>query len=222
MKKWMIYLCGINTVGLAAAIFLSEKEIVPTHFNFSGNADAWGNKWTYLLFAVIPIGIELSYRWRNRTMNQNDMILDNQKIERKLLSIITPMFIVLGGIFTYTALYGNGILGSFKYLIPALLGLVIVVISNDFGKIVQNRTLGIKVYWTLHDDTVWKKTHRLGGYLGVIGGLLLVVTGIAGYIVQNASVLAYGSGISMILVVVIPIFYSWRLYTRLHPKGQKS
>jgi len=78
------------------------------------------------------------------------------------------------------------------------------------------------VYWTLHDDTVWKKTHRLGGYLGVIGGLLLVVTGIAGYIVQNASVLAYGSGISLILVVVIPIFYSWRLYTRLHPKGKKS
>ena len=218
MKKWIYFFCGINLVFFVAAIFFSKKEIVPTHFGFSGNADEWGSKWTNLLFGIIPIMIVIFHQYYIHTWNKRNVKLANEIIETKLLSVIIPMFIFLGWIFTYTALYGDGSLGSFMYLIPVVIGLVIVVISNDFGKIVQNRTLGIKVYWTLKDETVWKKTHRLGGYLGVIGGFLMIMTGLLGYIYQNSTIIPYGFILSIILIVVIPIIYSWRLYTRLHPK----
>ncbi len=42
----------------------------------------------------------------------------------------------------------------------------------------HNYFFGIRTPWTLANETVWKKTHRVGGAIFVIDGIALVVTGL--------------------------------------------
>ena len=38
----------------------------------------------------------------------------------------------------------------------------------------QNYFLGIKTPWTLANEMVWNKTHRIGGYSFVVMGIVLI------------------------------------------------
>ena len=53
--------------------------------------------------------------------------------------------------------------------------LLFIFIGNYLPKCKQSFTMGIKTMWTLSDERVWNKTHRLGGVLFVISGVVMLV-----------------------------------------------
>ena len=55
------------------------------------------------------------------------------------------------------------------------LSLLFIFIGNYLPKCKQSFTMGIKTMWTLSDERVWNKTHRLGGILFVIAGFVILV-----------------------------------------------
>lgn len=57
--------------------------------------------------------------------------------------------------------------------------LLMIFIGNYLPKCKQNYTLGIKTMWTLSDERVWNDTHRLGGILLVIAGIIGLVSTVA-------------------------------------------
>jgi len=59
-----------------------------------------------------------------------------------------------------------------------LLGLMFTVLGNFMGKLRRNFYIGIRTPWTLANEIVWEKTHRLGGKLFVGAGLISTVTGL--------------------------------------------
>ncbi len=60
------------------------------------------------------------------------------------------------------------------------LGLLFVVLGNYLPKIPRNWFIGIRVPWTIASEEVWKRTHRLGGWLFVIGGCVMMALSAAG------------------------------------------
>lgn len=58
--------------------------------------------------------------------------------------------------------------------------LFVAVLGNYLGKLRRNRWIGIRTPWTLADDEVWLRTHRLGGWMFVAGGALALVAALAG------------------------------------------
>lgn len=52
-------------------------------------------------------------------------------------------------------------------LVPVLLGLLFLWVGNYFPKLRRNRTLGIKVSWTLGNEENWNRTHRFAGKVWV-------------------------------------------------------
>lgn len=82
---------------------------------------------------------------------------------------------------TYAAVHGGivalalGIAVDMGRLMLLTVGGVFVVIGNVMGKVRPNFFVGIRTPWTLSDDHVWDKTHRMGGRLMMLGG-----TGTAG------------------------------------------
>ena len=61
-------------------------------------------------------------------------------------------------------------------LVPVLLGILFLWVGNYFPKLRRNRTLGIKVSWTLGNEENWNRTHRFAGKVWVCGGLLLLIS----------------------------------------------
>jgi uncharacterized membrane protein len=62
-------------------------------------------------------------------------------------------------------------------LLCAAIGLMVAAIGNMFGKLRRNLYVGIRTPWTIMNDEVWERTHRLGGRIWFVLGLVLAVAG---------------------------------------------
>lgn len=216
MRKYiMLIISFINAAAMAAVIAMSETDIVPTHYNITGTAVRYSSKWTFMLAAVIPIAIALVFLiYRRNSKAQN-----NVKYESKAVAFIVMFFIVLCWIMTVPSLNGAESLGSY---IPAtvciILGILMMYVSNLMAKIKQNRTFGIRTKATLSNETVWRKTHRLSGYMGMSGGLILALCGIITLGTAKTALLVYAVIIFIALEFAIPVAYANRLYKKLEGK----
>ena len=96
---------------------------------------------------------------------------------------------------------------SFVNLVVVFLGVIIAVTSDVFPKLKQNNYVGFRTASTLSDEKVWKKTHKIGGYCGVIGGIVTAIIGLAGLILRINSEIVLISGVAVILIstVLIPL-----------------
>jgi len=77
------------------------------------------------------------------------------------------------------------------------------------GKLTKNFFVGIRTPWTLANDEVWLRTHRLGGKLFAVAGLGIVVSALVGW----------GAAVPVVVGVAvaagIPAVYSYVLYRML-------
>jgi len=94
--------------------------------------------------------------------------------------------------------------------VNAMLGVLFMVLGNYMSRIKQSWFVGIKTPWTLSSEKVWDKTHRFGGRMFVILGLVFVINAFVGFITNVAVflVLLFGLAFS-------PIVYSYILYRRM-------
>ena len=89
------------------------------------------------------------------------------------------LFIVLMNLFmlyvhVLTIAWGLGVRFDMNRAIPPAFGLLFFFIGVLLGKARRNYMIGIRTPWTLASETVWDKTHRLGGLLfKICGGLAL-------------------------------------------------
>lgn len=60
-------------------------------------------------------------------------------------------------------------------IIFSCMGLLSIIIGNYMPKMKQNFFFGVRTPWTLSNEMVWIKTHRLGGYCLTVGGLVFLV-----------------------------------------------
>jgi uncharacterized membrane protein len=127
--------------------------------------------------------------------------------------MINGIILLMGAI--HVAVVGNalGAPVNVARLIPLSIGLLFVLLGRYFRRVEPNWFLGIRTPWTLSSDTVWRKTHRIGGWLFVIGGLLMMTCAF----VANAAVYVV-FGITIALVAVVPIVLSYVLWRREQPR----
>jgi len=64
---------------------------------------------------------------------------------------------------------------SVSLWMPVLIGLLFIVMGNYLSKIKPNWFMGIRTPWTLSSEEVWNKTHRFGGKIFILGGLLMIL-----------------------------------------------
>jgi len=92
-----------------------------------------------------------------------------------------------------------------------MVGLIWMVIGNFLGQVRFNYFFGIRTPWTLADEEVWRRTHRLAAPLWVIaGGLMLISAFLPGWMSVGVLVAA------IILTAMIPAVYSLIVYRKRH------
>ena len=175
---------------------------MPTHWNVSGEVDDWGSK-AFVVFGL-P-GIMLAAQWLcvlgtaadPKKRNHSDKIL-------QLVLWVVPVLTNLLMALTYLVAMGKQV--RVEVVILMFMGLLFVVIGNYMPKCKQNYTIGIKIPWTLESEENWNKTHRFAGWLWMICGVLVMITGFVGNFW-----LFIGIVFSMVLA---PMVYSFILHRR--------
>ncbi|HEY9261576.1 SdpI family protein [Chitinophaga sp.] len=87
----------------------------------------------------------------------------------------------------------------------------LAICGNLLYNVRPNLYLGIRTPWTLKNETVWRKTHRMGG-------ILLFVFGLAGLIATflvNAQQVHYILLSVIAIISLIPTAYSYILYKKI-------
>lgn len=94
-------------------------------------------------------------------------------------------------------------------LIPCLTGVLLVLVGNYLPKTRQNRTMGIRVKWTLESEENWNRTHRMTGFVWVAGGFAFLLLTLL-HLWNGWLLTAF-----LAVIILIPMLYSWQL----HKKG---
>lgn len=87
------------------------------------------------------------------------------------------------------------------------------MLGNLLPRFRSNFFFGIRTPWTLSSDTVWTRTHRVGGYVMVLIGLLLVLAGAVGS--TRWVLVAICGAFAMVLFVLIYSYVIWRAEQRV-------
>ena len=191
---------------MLAGIVLYSKlpQQVPTHFDFSGEANGWSSK-TFAVFGMplMMAGFNLFLQFALRT----DPKRQNMNHALRTISVWTiPVLSVL--VYALVMRAALGYTTPTETIVPVLIGILFVVIGNYLPKTKQSYTMGIKLPWTLASEENWNRTHRLAGFLWVIGGILLILL----------TLLRLWNTWTFLLVIIpmtlIPTIYSYLLYRK--------
>lgn len=173
IKREIVPLIVFGAFIIITLIFYPQlPEQMPSRFNIRGEPVNFFAKNTamwfsflqilvvYLLLTFIPM---IDPFWRKIKSKYSLFLL--------LRDIGVTFFLFFYGLIIYAAL--NGELKT--YLLGIAFGLLFLVLGNYLPKLPRNFFVGIRNPWTLSSETVWKKTHILGGWLFVAGGLMAVL-----------------------------------------------
>ena len=212
-KNKIILIClMILSIVITGVSFLFLNDTIPTHFGVDGRPDQYGSKYFMLLFPIVLNiigGIML-------IISKYMKLSDNYKKYMLLTGIILAL--VMNGVLIAVVIYA----GTYVEETPAfdmskvmmlIMGTMLVILSNFMPKIEKNRTLGLKTKWSMYNEVTWQKSHRFGGYVGMIGGLIVLVSGLFFQEMVNFIIL---------MVVVFGIVISSTIASYIYYKKEKE
>ena len=202
--KVLIITSVILLLPVLAGLLLWDRlpEQMPTHWNASGQVDGWSSK-AFAIFGL-PL-IMLAAQWLCMLGTAADPKKKNhpEKVVHLVLWIIPALSVVLHAV-TYAVALGHSV--RMEMVMPVLMGLIFTIIGNYLPKCKQNYTIGIKIPWTLDNEENWNKTHRFAGFLWVVCGLAIMLTGFFGGVWVFLPI--------ALLMVFAPIIYSYMLHRK--------
>lgn len=212
----MIVLALIAAAFAATLVFWPQlPERVPIHFNMDGDVDGWTTKGVGLfLNPLLMLAIFALFEVLPHASPRGYEISANTRAYAAIELVTIAFMLAVQGFILATALGRRVPVGA---LAPFAVGVLLVVIGNYLGKVSRNFFVGIRTPWTLANEDVWYRTHRLGGRLFVIAGLLVMI----------AAPFGGRAAVVMMLTVVgavaaITIAYSWIIYRRLDAAARQE
>ena len=214
MNRHQAFIVGLGIVIIAAGVSVfyygRVPPIMPSHWDVAGRVNGyvprfWGVAMMPLIMAFTWSLLPILPRISPRQFSLGESIGTFNLVVVGILAVFLALHVVI-----LQAATGASI--RIQTVVPALVGVLLIFIGNYMSKLRKNFFIGVRTPWTLASDEVWSRTHRLAGWAFALGGIALIVEGIAGL---NPLVFA---GI-IALVVVLPIVYSYVLYKRIEGFG---
>ena len=208
-NRWTGLILMLVTLVVGFAVYSKLPDQVPTHWNASGEADGYSSRlFGVVMLPLLGIGIWALLQFLPRIDPRKE---NYESFLGTYFMIINATMILLAAIQVIVLASGLGYEFSVGRLIPVGVGLFLAFIGHQLGRIRPNWWAGIRTPWTLADDTVWRRTHRFGAKIFVIGGLSIAIAGAvlpgtyAAIIVVSASV----------VLGLIPAAYSYVIWREL-------
>jgi len=145
-------------------------ERIPMHWNMHGQIDSWGQRSVPNLFfqPLVVLGMIL-LAWALPRIDPFKRSYQRFKGSYYLIiDVIVAFMALLYGITLYAAFHETLPVGT---IVPASVGLLLAIMGNQLSKVRRNFFIGFRTPWTLASETVWVRTHRIGGRLFMLAGL---------------------------------------------------
>jgi len=207
-QDWLIIILILLGFALGIYFYPLLPDRVPIHWNASGEVNGYGSKLfgafglpaislaMYLMFLVLPY---IDPKRKNYA--------DFRSTYQFLKYILILFFL---GIEVMTFLIASEVILNKPIFIQIMVSLLFILIGNVMGRFKHNYFVGIKTPWTLANEEVWRKTHRLAAPLWVLGGIVNILLTFLGLNFQGI-----GFVIIIAVISIVPIVYSYIAYQQI-------
>lgn len=207
-KDWPLILLIALSFVLGFYVYPMLPDQVPSHWNFKGEIDGYSSAFWgafglplmtlgfYLLFLVLPL---------------IDPKKDNyQKFTRtySIVKYVLTIFFFLLYLMIIGVSLGYPI--NINRLVPKSITILLIIIGNYLSTVRHNYFIGIRTPWTLANEEVWTKTHRIGGRLWVYSGIISLIAQIF--------FPSWGNTLMFVLIIgssTFAIVYSWWYFQKI-------
>jgi immunity protein, SdpI family len=206
-SRWFGLVIAAVAVAVSIWAYPQLPPTVATHWSLQGVPDGFSSR--LVAVAIIPAVI-LVMTGLFRVLPRLDPRGDNYA------KFIGTYWLIVNAIIAFMLIAHAMIISSglgytvrIDRLMPIGVGLLFIVLGNYLTRVEPNWFVGIRTPWTLSSDTVWRKTHRTGGWLMVLGGLVVAA---CAFLPHGAFLPLFIAAI--LVMAVIPIVQSYILWKR--------
>jgi uncharacterized membrane protein len=207
-KDWFIFVLIVLTLMVSLYFYPSLPSKIPSHWNINGEIDGYSGRF----FGAFGIPLmNLAFYFLFIFLPYFDPKAANYAKFPSAYKVIRYSFHLL-----FACLQAIVLLVAFGHPVNVVMfvgvgtSLLLVVIGNVMGKFKHNYFVGIKTPWTLANEEVWVKTHRMAAPLWVVGGILSAIFTIIGggtFILPFIIIVA--------TISIIPVIYSYVIFKKL-------
>jgi uncharacterized membrane protein len=222
VKRIILWLIALMPLLVTVVVLPQMADMVPAHYGIDGMVDRYDSKYTMLLFPLIIMVVVGLREIAPRMLGRDDAQQANLRVVDNLL---LPVVIVLVAINLLTVWLATSQVQNIyttpvpvPQLILAGISLLFVVIGNVLPKTKPNWYVGIRVPWTVNHPAVWYKTHRFGGVMMTVWGVLSLVVTLVVPPAHAAVVFVGGTA----LMVASMLIYAYICYRQQHHEGHNE
>jgi uncharacterized membrane protein len=192
---------------LAGVFYPLMPEMMASHWNAKGDADGMMSRfWGLFLFPLTSLGITAILL----AVPKIDPLKANiQKFKGYYYGFIIAFLAYFLYIYILTLVWNLGWKFNFSLTVVPAIGIFMIIVGMLVSKAKRNFFIGIRTPWTLSSDEVWDRTHRLGGRLFKMAGIIIILLSI---VPEIAIYVLLGLILSIVIWLVV---YSYTLYRKL-------
>lgn len=174
MRKWIPILLIVSAVAASILYYPKLPETMTTHWSVSGEPNGFSSRlWGAWMLPVIMAAVWLIMRAiphiDPRKANYEKFSGMYDALVILILAFMLAMHIVL-------LMAATGAPIRMDRVVMPSVGVFIAIMGILIPRAHPNWFVGIRTPWTLTSDLSWERTHKIGGTLFVILGVLMVAS----------------------------------------------
>lgn len=193
-------------MGVAIWLYPRLPAHVPSHWDLAGNVNGYMSRFWAAAFPALSVLALAGLTWLLPVISpQRFRIEPFANVFVGLMLVVQASVLVIG---LCILLGGAGFALPTEKVAMLATGALLMVLGNYMGKLRRNFFIGIRTPWTIASEATWERTHRFGGRLFMLAGVLVLVPAAldAPFWVPIACIFA---------AALIPVGYSYVIYRRL-------
>src|SRR4030095_6554900 len=191
------------------AVYSRLPERVPVHWGLSGDPNRYGSRIEgAFLMPALMIVLYVVMQWYPSRDPRSPNIA---KFRGAYDTVVTATIAFLAVVHVLAVGSALGWRVDMATTVIAGAGALLILLGNLLALAPSNFICGIRTPWTLSSETVWTRSHRVGGYAMVAAGLVTIVSAFiarpVGLIIALTSLLLSG---------LIPVVFSLLALSHTH------
>ena len=175
MKKSKTIILGIIILSfiIGAYFYPQMPDRMASHWNVRGEVDGYMSKfWGLFLMPIVSIGLLLLFI----LIPKIDPLKENiEKFRKYFDDFMVLMIVFLFYIYVLTLAWNIGLRFDMGQAIIPAIGSLFYYVGILLTNTKRNWFIGIKTPWTLSSDKVWEETHKVGGKLFKLAGIITIL-----------------------------------------------